>query len=140
MFCEACALAERLSTLITCKGVLSPVEGLMFGEGGTTDEGLPAVPTFIWPHSKVGPLMAAELCTLAKSFPALVTLEGLHPGMDPLVLSQVFAAAEGLPTFVTFKVLLANPWMHSLPWVLVQGLPALVMSPLFSSVNTQVAS
>ena len=83
----------------------------MFGEGGAAEEGLPTVPTLIWPHSRVAHLVANELCTLANSFLTLVTLKGLLPGVKPLMLSQVFAAVEGFLAFVTLKGLLTSPWM-----------------------------
>lgn len=106
-------MAEGLSTFITCKGVLTLVGGLMFGEGSAADEGLPAVPTFVRPHSRVDVLVAKELRTFAKGFSTLVTLKGFHSGVNPLVLSQIFAAAEGFLAFATLKVLLANPWTFS---------------------------
>lgn len=104
-------LAEGLSTFITLKGVLTLVDVLMFGKGGDSDEGLPTLFTFIWPHSRVYDLVANELCTLDKGFPTLFTLKGLLPGVKFLMLSQIFAAAERFLACVTFKVLLATPWM-----------------------------
>lgn len=107
-------MAEGLSTFITLKGVLALVDVLMFGKGGDADEGLPTVPTFIWPQPRVYDLVVNELCTLAKGFPTLVTLKGLLSGVKPLMLSQVFAATEGFLACVTLKVLLTTPWMHFL--------------------------
>lgn len=112
----------------------------MFGEGGAVNEGLPAVPTLIWLHPSVDPLVVNELVTLAKGFTTLVTLKGLHPGVNPLVLSQVFAAAEGFLTLVTLKALLADLWMLCLLWVLIQDLPTFIKSLFFSDVYTLVAS
>lgn len=106
-----CIVAECLSTFITLKGALALVQALMFGEGGATGEGLPTVPAFIWPHSRVAHLVASELCTLVKGFLTLVTLKGLLPGVKPLMLSQVFAAAEGFLAFVTLKGLLGSSRM-----------------------------
>ena len=40
-------MAEDPSTFVTFKGVLDPVEGLMFDEGGPVDKGLPTVPTSV---------------------------------------------------------------------------------------------
>lgn len=108
-----CTLAEGLSTFITCQGVLALVGGLMFGEGGAADERLPAVPTFIRPHLRVGVLVANELCAFAEGFSTLVTPKGLHSGVNPLMLRQILAAAEGFLAFVTLKVLLANPGRFS---------------------------
>lgn len=42
-----CTLTEDPSTFVTFKGVLNPMEGLMFDEGGTVDKGLPTVPTSV---------------------------------------------------------------------------------------------
>lgn len=122
---------------MTLKGALAQVGALMLGEEGPADEGLPAVSTFIGPHSRVSHLVAIKLCTLAKGFPTLVALKGLLPSVNPLVLSEVFAAAESFLTFVTLS---AGRRMFFLFWVLIQGLSTLVKSLFFSGVNALVAS
>lgn len=125
---------------MTLKGALAWVGALMFGEEGAADEGLPAVSTFIGPHSRVSHLVAIKLRPLAKGFPTLVTVEGLLRGVNPLVLSEVFAVAKGFLTFVTLKALPADHQMFFLFWVLTQGLSTLVNPLFFSGVNALVAS
>lgn len=64
------------------------MSSLVLGQGGAVCEGLPTVPAFIWPLSRVDPPVLSEVSALPEAFPTLRTLIGLFSGVHPLVLAE----------------------------------------------------